>query len=316
MPLNDIVYDKNVVIVGPSACATLNPPGYINSFDIVVRVNHQYPSNIPELGQRVDVWYHCLAPLRPFSNLMVPNLKWVGHTGRGKAQEVFEYWDEHNIPHTDISQFRDMLGEEIGCKPNMGLTAIALLLQSTFKSLYITGFTFYQEPYHSGYPITRFGDDKQTTLDPKEQMHQMQMLDWFIDTITERVTVDRKLSEIITRRECQKAAARMQYRKGVEYDVIDEGWCCCTTKGIRDELIKVRGTLFSAIDAARPNHHTDLIKAQIKNPVLSYEGNLEPGMIVKIEAREGEIVFRETILVTDYGIEVLTIPARAISDHP
>ena len=60
--LRRLVRGKRVCITGPSKCVLRNPPGLIESYDIVVRLNSTWPVQ-PErharMGERCDVWYYC-----------------------------------------------------------------------------------------------------------------------------------------------------------------------------------------------------------------------------------------------------------------
>ncbi|MCZ6836757.1 MAG: glycosyltransferase family 29 protein [Planctomycetota bacterium] len=171
---------KRVALVGPAP--TIEGSGqadHIESHDVIVRLNHALPV-LPELqmdvGQRTDVLYHNL---------------WRDHPKACPFPELFDrlerevQWVCAVHPHLDLDH---PYGRDIDCfvedlagrvpfhvpgaigslklhrklctRPNAGVCAIVDLLGFKLRSLYITGFTFYEgsRNYHVGYVGNGTGD--------------------------------------------------------------------------------------------------------------------------------------------------------------
>lgn len=161
----DELVGKNVVIVGPAGYMVGQGLGeYIDSFDVIVRVNHALPIALPEdYGSRTTVLYHILSRRN--------------HNADGKltvTQEEVESWDcewvvsRHESRSSRIRavgpflqgrkwtamdhEFYFKVRKEVGrLAPNTGVSAIAHLLQSQLKSLHVLGFDFYRSGVYKGY---------------------------------------------------------------------------------------------------------------------------------------------------------------------
>lgn len=161
----DELVGKNVVIVGPAGYMVGQGLGeYIDSFDVIVRVNHALPIALPEdYGSRTTVLYHILSRRN--------------HNADGKltvTQEEVESWDcewvvsRHESRSSRIRavgpflqgrkwtamdhEFFFKVRKEVGrLAPNTGVSAIAHLLQSQLKSLHVLGFDFYRSGVYKGY---------------------------------------------------------------------------------------------------------------------------------------------------------------------
>lgn len=160
---------KSVVIVGPAASLTGRGQGeLIDSHDVVVRINLALP--IPEdraedIGSRTDVLYHVLYSQNHFRDL-----------GRKHTEEEIEGWraaglrylvTRHEATNERVRAIRPLIGDfpmlhvnielirqirqHIRSVPNTGAVAIAHLLSLPIRSLYVTGFDFYETGYYAGY---------------------------------------------------------------------------------------------------------------------------------------------------------------------
>lgn len=205
--LDKILEGKRVVLTGPSRCVMQNPPGYVDSYDIVVRINHQWP--IPEekqanFGTRMDLLYHCCSGVDPVRNIFSDDFAplWVGY-GDGKLTEshiLKAYLDEKGIHYERMNPFHDKIKGILNSPPQTGFYALLHLLEHDIKELYVTGITFMFEPYMEGYPETRFGNDKMIWT-RKTRHHDCQIqFEYFCKHVygkDDRVVVDDALKEII-----------------------------------------------------------------------------------------------------------------------
>lgn len=190
----DELVGKNVVIVGPAGYMVGQGLGeYIDSFDVIVRVNHALPIALPEdYGSRTTVLYHILSRRN--------------HNADGKltvTQEEVESWDcewvvsRHESRSSRIRavgpflqgrkwtamdhEFFFKVRKEVGrLAPNTGVSAIAHLLQSQLKSLHVLGFDFYRSGVYKGYGDIREGEraDKvnERWHDAEAQLHFLKVL--------------------------------------------------------------------------------------------------------------------------------------------
>lgn len=139
--MENIFKDKKVVIIGSASHVTeINQRELIDSFDVVVRVNLSIPNkkNISEnTGKRCDVWY--------VANKIIneqPKLLKLSYIKKIKTANYLE----HLIPQGKYIELinQKYLKKVLKKLPTRGLRAIADIVKSEPKELYITGFTFYQ----------------------------------------------------------------------------------------------------------------------------------------------------------------------------
>ncbi|NMA23663.1 MAG: hypothetical protein GX938_09200 [Spirochaetales bacterium] len=169
---------KRVVIVGPAGYVQ-GMGEVIDSYDVVVRVNHALPIAFPEdYGTRTDVLYHILSHRGGTSKTVVTqeevaswDCEWIvsRHAPRSaRIRRVGPYLEGRKW--TAMShEFFFTVRKEIGSlSPNTGVSAIAHLLLSDLKSLDVIGFDFYRSGVYKGY-----GDvgEKENALRINENWH-------------------------------------------------------------------------------------------------------------------------------------------------
>lgn len=169
-PLTSYLTDKSIALVGPAASLLGRKQGsFIDGFDIVIRLNLACP--VPselhaDIGSRTDILYHVL-----FNNRMIHTLK------RAHTPAEIRSWKEDGVRFIVTRQmgssdrlpsFKRALGDQIPLVvmpdgyvdklrskvrvlPSTGVIAIAHLLDHPIRSLFVTGFDFYQTGYYEGY---------------------------------------------------------------------------------------------------------------------------------------------------------------------
>jgi hypothetical protein len=150
---------RRVAVVGPSASIVGTRQGQaIESRDLVVRINHQWPvpeALTPDVGARMDILYHCCNGDRPVSRLFVPafhQTKFVCfEQGVDHARLVAEC-RQSGIETLDVTDhYLQWLGR-LHSYPNTGFAAITHLLEHGVTELFVAGFTFFRDAYYDGYP--------------------------------------------------------------------------------------------------------------------------------------------------------------------
>lgn len=156
---------KRVVLVGPASTLRGKATGeFIDSHDVVVRVNHAWP--LPEqyaadIGTRTDVIYHNLSLThsklrkKDIPRMVEDGVLWLVSThplnnpSRGKRLRPrhFLRLNKGRIRFRTLSmKFRHKIRKKVG-GPNAGLLAMVDLLRHDIQSLYVTGFSFYTTGY-------------------------------------------------------------------------------------------------------------------------------------------------------------------------
>lgn len=125
--------DKTVVVVGPAKTTEgLLQGGYIDSFDVVVRINnfnmfYPFPEDISkDVGSRVDMWYTYKGLEQKVLN---KSRRWYEPDNLIK---VFK----HEIPH--LGKVHSMTKAQL----TMGMSTIFDLCLRPIKNMYVTGFSF------------------------------------------------------------------------------------------------------------------------------------------------------------------------------
>ncbi len=161
---------KTVVIVGSAPSVLKNEPGFIDSHDVVVRVNNYKLGS--RAGRRTDVHYSfygtsikkCRDELMNDGVYLCmckcPDSKFIEskwHTDNGKENGVDYRWIYQQrkdfwfcrtyVPTTEAYlEYFDLLGKHI---PTTGFACILDFLSFPCKSLYITGFDFFASKIHN-----------------------------------------------------------------------------------------------------------------------------------------------------------------------
>lgn len=204
-----IFHNKTVAIIGPAQhIETIDQKKYIESFDVVCRINEALPVPLTlrrKTSSRCDVLYIWR---RVKSNRCWQYLKEI----RLKTDAPWTYnndsapWvrDDHwewmeKIVFIDPKHFFG-LKNEIKTRPNTGLMAICDIMDQEPKMLYITGLTFYQtgKAYYRGY-VSQIRNEKITSLKGNFARHsQDEQLDYFIKNFygRENVKCDEVLEKI------------------------------------------------------------------------------------------------------------------------
>ena len=165
---NEFLKGKRVVIVGPSPSLEESGKGeWIDSFDIVVRINKAFPIESglkKDLGSRTDIHYHCLCtdmhsggPVfykeMKDQNVFVscPYPKWVQpfYDDVVRFENDNKKWDLGF--HVLNTNYFMGITEMIGTRPNSGTLTILDLLCYDVKELHITGFTWFRDGWRKTY---------------------------------------------------------------------------------------------------------------------------------------------------------------------
>jgi hypothetical protein len=166
---------KSVAIIGPAEYLTKLETGrYIDSFDIVVRINRgtevieKYSNSI---GTRTDILYNCLIKSPDnggdikIKEYLKSGVKWISTipssdiNGICKSNKlhnmvgwftVFKLKRNFNFHIMDYRKY-SVVNEHVLSRANTGFAAIYDLLNHGVSKLYITGYSFYLDNFISGY---------------------------------------------------------------------------------------------------------------------------------------------------------------------
>lgn len=170
---------KSVAIVGSGPGCAANEPGFVDSHDVVLRVNNY--KLLPGTGQRTDIYYSFFggsikksaADLQKdgvqLCMCKCPDAKFIHspwHEARGKQNGTdfgYIYRTRANWWFCDtyvptLAHFLrgfDLLGGHV---PTTGFSAILDVLACEPKSVYITGFDFFASGLHNVDEAWRAGD--------------------------------------------------------------------------------------------------------------------------------------------------------------
>lgn len=166
---------KKVALVGPAEYLTkLNTGKYIDSFDVVVRINRGtevIDKYFESIGSRTDILYNCLIKSPDnggdinVKKYKKNKIKWIATTPNpysyqaSKSKElhkmvswltVFRLKWNFNFHIMDNKEYF-LINKKIGSRANTGFASIFDLLNHNVSKLYITGFSFYLDNFISGY---------------------------------------------------------------------------------------------------------------------------------------------------------------------
>ena len=225
---NNFLKNKRIIIVGPSShLFEIEQKDFIESFDIIVRVNKSYPvkeEQMKYIGERTDILYHCLEQSEincgklnydqiekdnviistPYPKNMTPfHIDYIKF-----ENETFNKSIKTNYINID---FYDIFMKSLGTRPNTGISAIADLMCYDIKSLYICGFTFFETGFYKGYRnidnMMKTNNDGSTVWSKFDKNfnnnHNQELQKEFIKMLFEndkRIDGEEKLKEIINDR--------------------------------------------------------------------------------------------------------------------
>jgi hypothetical protein len=173
--LKDLIDGKNVCVVGPSSYLIEEDLGnYINSFDIICRVNDLIPFNYEDkYGDRTDVIFNALHPeainefrqcimrgYGVYKDVKLNVITWRPESDHGKhwkgtIEELYDAYFkgfEEKKRYFISNEYHESLLNRLQRHMNCGIASLSILNNYNFNSLFITGFTFYHE-------FNRIGND-------------------------------------------------------------------------------------------------------------------------------------------------------------
>jgi hypothetical protein len=165
---NKLLNNKKIIVVGPSPSLEESGKGnWIDSFDIVVRINKAFPvedGQQKNIGSRTDIHYHCLCTEMhcggpvfykemkdsnvfvscPYPKFLIPFYNDV--TNFEKNNEKYDLGF-----HVLDTNYYLGVTEMLGTRANSGTLAILDLLCYDIKELHITGFTWFRDGWRKSY---------------------------------------------------------------------------------------------------------------------------------------------------------------------
>lgn len=174
----NIYKDKKIIIVGPAETSMSYLSGdEIDKFDIIVRVNKSpltLSGKEKQLGSRTDVLYHCFSEdsvdgggrldfdiLHKQQNKYIIYSYFVPMLERVFLKTVLKY--KKRIFYRIKPDFFNEIKKDYPAKwPTTGLQAVLHLMNSDFKELHITGFTFFRTSYLSGYTNSKINESEES----------------------------------------------------------------------------------------------------------------------------------------------------------
>lgn len=167
--------NKRVVIVGPSAKLMSSEKGkYIDSFDIVVRLNNSFPlfGDIRKhFGSRTDILYYVSGGVSEhfkyikntygINVLLHDKIKFMifkkgfnssSNKYKRKFNNFFNNY-HNNVKIFPMKKITMYLKSILKSDPNMGLLAMEHLLTTELKELHVIGCDFYKYPHYPKYSV-------------------------------------------------------------------------------------------------------------------------------------------------------------------
>lgn len=160
---------KRVAVIGAAASAFEEENGpYIDSFDIVVRVNKALYTWKPEqeksIGRKTDVLFHSFfenessggGPIdeRAFAGFGMQYLVQPLNNHLGLRSQL-NFYKRHLRPVESYvlskKKYKEMAENFKEFTPTIGFSALYSVLTSPCSEVFITGFTFFKTPYAKGY---------------------------------------------------------------------------------------------------------------------------------------------------------------------
>ena len=170
--MNDLINNKNIVIVGPSPYLKDKEMGsYIDSFDTVIRINrgHSLTKDYNNYGSRTDILYHCISQNiengGPITDEILTNVKLIVGAipliypnenssirgGTVKDYNKLSKEAKEKLIEVNKKWYLD-LEKRFDTRPNTGVTAIFDILENyNPEFIYITGFTMFKDGHNKDY---------------------------------------------------------------------------------------------------------------------------------------------------------------------
>jgi hypothetical protein len=149
---------KRVALVGPSQSVVgLRQGTRLESFDLVVRVNFQWPvppALVSDIGRRMDILYHCCNGDVPIERLFRDGFeatRFVCWQFGIDSHKLESHCSKVGVPHLDVSPVFDELLRKMHAFPTTGTVALHDLLSHDVDCVYVTGMTFFRDPHYDGY---------------------------------------------------------------------------------------------------------------------------------------------------------------------
>jgi hypothetical protein len=166
----EILKGKRIVIVGAASSAlNTGKGGYIDDFDLVVRINKATAlvdsgKFKADIGTRTDILFHSFfendfsggGPL-DFTLFHRLGIKYVinpipTYFGWRQTYNFYKKYQTNHVTYTLPSSLYEKVESKFKkFRPTTGFCALLTLLNSNCSELYITGFTFFKTPYAEGY---------------------------------------------------------------------------------------------------------------------------------------------------------------------
>lgn len=215
---NDYLKGKTVVLVGPAGyLAGTGQADFIESFDVVIRLNRSYPvdkSNYADTGVRTDIWYHNMnehsaqgGPLN-VSRMEQDGVKFLSthfpkhlsyfdndiRVCESKVQDSkvsFHSW-------SDLEQFVTLY-PMLETRPNIGVGAVLDILNYDIKRLHVMGITFFEGGYIDTYAdrdddlVPLYNQDK---VNNHAQKPQRQLIKLLAEN-DKRLTLDNYIKQLL-----------------------------------------------------------------------------------------------------------------------
>ena len=162
MSFAEFVKDKSIALLASSRhLMGMKQREKLEAFDLIIRINRGFPvaeNMIEDISDRTDVLYHLLA-VHIASNendfkQCIGKIQYiisVHHQGEPRV-DAFKQINRGRIPFECVPfSMIQQVKLQIRKAPNAGIMAITHLLSMPIKSLYLTGFGFYEHGYYTGY---------------------------------------------------------------------------------------------------------------------------------------------------------------------
>src|SRR3990167_560454 len=192
MTYAELIEGKSVAIIAPAAYLMGSKQrALIESYDMVARINRGFPVPAPlieDVGERTDILYHLLSVgMAANDKLFSPLIGKVGfiisthHQGEPRSAS-FKTVNRGRIPFECVPfSMIQKVKLHVRRAPNAGVIAVTHLLSMPIKSLYLTGFSFYEDGYYAdygGHPAGSFrggqaGHDQVSAKRYMKQLHKM-----------------------------------------------------------------------------------------------------------------------------------------------